>query len=270
MNNEIKVNAFEAYKKTKMQAGKEYIYEFLNIKEDKDNKGHLIMPWYYLSPSDVVSHEGEFHEIAIVQRYNQDGTYALHQDVAFTPANMGRVSLTPGEPLHEEIFRFMEWSNKNESNPNRRTTVEPVFKRINVSAVAKADNDKQKALFDAKQLFYSAKESDLKSLAIIYGIPTEDMEVAKQSLMLKLEGDTDKFLKLINKSPETKGSLVLIKTALKEGILKDNKELMTITFGDSDKPIHQYFTRNVKEQELLDEIMLKHRDVYDAINAQIG
>lgn len=268
MNKEISVNAFDAYKKTKMTIGQEYVYEFMGIKNDPKNPGQIIMPWYYLSPSDTVSYKDEFHEIAIVQRYNTDGSFALNHNISFSPETRGRISLTPGEPIDEEVFRFMEWNNKNESNKNRRETVEPIFRRINVSAIAKAANDKKKALFEAQQVFYAMKDSDILSVATIFGLPTHDIEVAKESLFIKVESHTEQFLKIAKKAPETLDSLVLIKKAIKDGLLVDNKEAKNVTFGEENKVVFEYFSR-IKEQELLDFLNTNHPEVLHAITVQL-
>jgi len=126
MSKEFKINAFKAYKDTKMPKGKDVIYELLNISPDKDNKGMFNIPWTYISPSDVIEHEGEFHEIGIVRTYNPDGSVVLNNEVSFMPSTFGRLALTPGNPMHEEVYRFFQWCNKNASNPNRREEVEPL------------------------------------------------------------------------------------------------------------------------------------------------
>jgi hypothetical protein len=269
MSKEFKINAFKAYKDTKMPKGKDVIYELLNISPDKDNKGMFNIPWTYISPSDVIEHEGEFHEIGIVRTYNPDGSVVLNNEVSFMPSTFGRLALTPGNPMHEEVYRFFQWCNKNASNPNRREEVEPVFKLVNTTAFAKSEVDKKKALFEAQQIFFSMKDSEVVSVAKLLGIPEDEIEVVKHNLMLKVENNTDQFLKVAKKAPETLDSLVLIKKAIKEGVLKVNKELKTVSFGDDEKVVFEYFGGTVKEAELLADLEKNNPGVLSALSAQL-
>jgi hypothetical protein len=270
MNNDFKINAFDAYKKTKMPKGKQVIYELLGIKDDPDNAGRKLTPWYYVSPQDVIEHEGVFYEIGIVKSYNIDGSYVLDNLVSFSPENHARLALTPGVPSDEEIYRFFEWCNINESNPNRRTDIEPRFKKINAAANAKSDNDKKKALFDAQTLFYKMTEKEIVTVANLLAIPEDEIEVVKANLLVKLENQTELFLKVAKREPASNENVVLIKEALKKDILINNKAKNEITFGENGKTVAVYHGKVLKEVEILASIEKDHPDVLEAIKAQLA
>lgn len=269
--NESKINNFEAYKKTKMPVGKPVTYELCDLKPDPDNKGLLMGSWKYIRPFDTIEHKGEFFDIGIVRSYNTDGSYVLNNEVSFIPNDRFRVNLTPGNPVHEEIYKFFEWCNENESNPNRRADVEPVFKKINAAAFAISENEKARRLFEAQQIFYSMKDADIKNVANLLGIPSGDeIDIVKSNVRLKVENNTDLFLKVAQKPTETLDELVLIKEAIKRNILKVNKELKEVSFGDDNKVVSVFHSNRLNESELLDNLKEKHPEVLEAITAQLG
>lgn len=270
MDKELKINAFKEYQDTKMPKGRTVTYELVGIKPDPDNKGMLLAPREYIRPFDTIEHSGKFYDIGIVRRYNTDGSYVLNNELSFAPADRFRINLEPGNPQDEEIYRFFEWCNQNESNENRRANVPPLFKRINTVAFAKTENEKRKLLFEAQQIFYGMKDEEIKNVANLLGIPSgDDIEVVKSNLFLKVENSTDLFLKTARKAPEVIDALVLVKKALKANILKHNKEEKKITFGDDNRLVFEYFG-NLKESELLDTLKEKYTDVIDAISAQLA
>lgn len=270
MNNDFKINAFDAYKKTKMPKGKPVIYELLGIKDDPDNAGRKITPWFYVSPQDVVEHEGVFYEIGIVKSYNVDGSYVLDNLVSFSPESHARLALNPGVPSDEEIYRFFEWCNLNESNPNRRTDTIARFKKINAAENAKSENDKKKALFDAQTLFYKMTDKEITTVANLLGIPDDEIELVKSNLMIKVETQTELFLKVARREPASNENVVLIKEALKKEILINNKAKNEITFGDNGKTVAVYHGKMLKEAEILASIEKDHPDVLEAIKAQLN
>ncbi len=272
MSKEIKINAFKAYEDTRMpKTGKTVVYELLEVKPDPDNKGQWIGSWVYLRPFDTIDHDGKFYDIGIVQSYNTDGSYVLNTNVSFPPSDRFRLTLTPGNPVHEEIYRFMEWCNENESNPNRRPDVIPVFKKINTVAFAKSENEKRKSLFDAQQIFFAMKDAEVKKVADLLGVPSGDeIEVVKSNLYLKLESNTEQFLKVAKQSPDNLDSLVLVKKALQSGILRVDKGLKEVYFGDDDKKVFMYNTGAVKEADLLASLEKDNPSVLEAITAQLS
>lgn len=272
MAKEIKINDFQKYEETRIpKTSKTVTYELLDIKPDPDNKGQFLGSWHYLRPYDTIEVDGKFHNIGIVQTYNADGTYVLNSNVYFPPSERFRLTLNQGNPIHEEIYRFMEWCNENESNPNRRADVIPVFKKINVVAFAKSEVEKKKALFEAQKLFFAMKDDEVKNVANLLGIPSnDDIEVVKNNLLLKVENATDAFLKVAQKAPDTIDELVLVKSAIKEGVLKIDKEVKTVMFGDDNRVVLEYFGKTVKEDEILKALQEKHTDVWEAIKAQLS
>lgn len=272
MAKEIKINDFKEYEETRIPKSTETVtYELLGIKPDPDNKGMLLGSWHYLKVHDTIEVNGKFHNIGIIQSYNADGTYNLNTNVSFAPSERFRLTLRRGNPADEETYRFMEWCNENESNPNRRADVIPVFKKINVVAFAKSEVEKKKALFEAQKLFFAMKDDEIKNVANLLGIPSnDDIEVVKNNLLLKVENATDVFLKVAQKAPDTIDELVLVKSAIKEGVLKIDKEGKTVMFGDDNKVVLEYFGKTVKEYEILKALQEKHTDVLEAIKAQLS
>lgn len=262
---EQKVNNFKAYQDTKMKEGNRYVYELLGTKPDPDNKGMLIGSWTYISPSDTIQYNGSFYDIAMVNRYNTDGSYEPILDVSFSPANLFRLELIPGNPRHEEVYRFFSWCNDNASNPNRRADVIPKFKQINESANAKAEVEKSKAMFEAMQVFFSLKDEDVERIALTMGIPKDDIDVMKNNLRLKVESKADDFLKFAKVEPKGLDEIVKVKDAIKNGILKVNLDLGQVTFGDNDDVVFKYFGKKLKEQDLLDAIKKSHPYILEAI-----
>lgn len=272
MAKEIKINAFEAYENTRMpKSSKVVTYELIDIKPDPDNKGLFLGSWHYVRPWDIIEHEGKFHDIGIVERYNPDGSYVLRNDVSFPPNERFRLNLSPGNPIHEEIYRFLEWCNENESNPNRRTDVVPVFRKVNAAAIAKSEVEKEKALFEAQSLFFAMKDDELRNVANLLGVPSQDeIDVVKSNLLVKVKNTTDQFLKVAKKGTSEIDDLVIIKDAIKQGLLKVDKGLKTVSFGDDDRLVFEYFGAKVKEEDLLKSLQEKHSDVIDAIKAQLS
>jgi hypothetical protein len=272
MAKEIKINDFVKYEETRIpESSQTVIYELLDIKPDPDNKGQLLGSWHYLKVHDTVEVDKKFHNIGIVQSYNADGSYVLNTNVSFAPSERFRLTLRRGNPVDEEIYRFMEWCNENESNPNKRADVIPVFKKVNVVAFAKSEVEKKKALFEAQKIFFDMKDAEVKNVANLLGIPSDDdIEVVKNNLLLKVENATDLFLKTAKKSPETIDELVLVKAAIKDGILKVDKELKTVKFGDDNRLVLEYFGNKLKEEEVLKALQEKHPDVLEAVKVQLA
>lgn len=272
MSKEIKINDFQKYEETRIpKTSKTVTYELLDIKPDPVNKGLLLGSWHYIRPYDTIEVDGKFHNIGIVQKYNADGTHVLNSNVSFPPGSRFRLTLEQGNPEHEEIYRFLEWCNENESNPNRRQSVFPVFKKVNMLAFAKSENEKAKALFDAQAIFFAMKDAEIRNVANLLGVPSnDDLEIVRNSLRLKVENSTDLFLKTAQKPTDTIDELVLVKAAIKDGILKVDKEVKTVMFGDDNKVILEYFGNRVKEDEILKALQEKHTDVLEAVKAQLA
>ncbi len=270
MAKELKINDFQKYEETRIPKNT-VTFELLDIKPDPDNKGLLLGSWHYVRPYDTIEVDGKFHNIGIVQTYNADGSYVLNSNVSFPPSERFRLTLSKGNPIHEEIYRFMFWSNENESNPNRRQDVVPVFKEVNVVAFAKSEVEKKKALFEAQKLFFAMKDDEVKNVANLLGIPSnDDIEVVKNNLLLKVENATDVFLKVAQKAPDTLDDLVLVKSAVKDGLLKIDKEAKRVTFGDDNRVVLEYFGKTVKEDEILKALQEKHPDVLEAVKIQLS
>jgi hypothetical protein len=115
------------------------------------------------------------------------------------------------------------------------------------------------------------KDEEVKNVANLLGIPSnDDIEVVKNNLLLKVENATDVFLKVAQKTPDTLDELVLVKSAIKEGILKIDTEAKAVLFGDDNRVVLEYFGKTVKEDEILKALQEKHPDVLEAVKIQLS
>lgn len=198
--------------------------------------------------------------------------------IIISGASAGFLKLKSGVPRDETWWKFLSLCDENESNPNRNTAVEAKFKVLDVE---KDENE-----------LYAEKEAAFKAQTLVFGL--EDSAVRAIAKTLKVEAISvsalkNKLLEIATKSPgsileaneaaviapavakkEVVDTLGPIKEALAKGILRDERELKQVLFGEKKEVVFSYVGNKVKEKELLDHLEAEKPEILAIVLEQLG
>lgn len=150
--------------------------------------------------------------------------YADEQNKERTYREIEVITFVKGELVVEErqsqLFKFMELTNYNTTNPQRDKTKKGIFMKLDLEKGIQSEIDNRKKKFSAQTFCWDGAWEDVKSYARVLNIPVEDRDPAevRWALLLVSEKDPEKFMKGLN-NPATKRKHYILE-ALKHNILE--------------------------------------------------
>jgi len=262
-------NQWKGYNSISIPAGKQVVYKLLNIRPDTESgNGSFIIPSTNIPTTDTIFREGNVCPIGCFTGTQANGD-PIHDVIIFDLSSAGKVVLRSGNPTDERKFRYLERSNYNQSNPDRVQdgTKEPLFFRVDEALDADTELKLEKIKDQATAKFWEI-ESDTKQLNNafnIIGIDSSDLSIAKRKLKEYVSRKPEEFMTIFSKGTEELDSLALIKKALKDGILKDDKETKTVTYGEDNIVVFDYFGKQPNPTELAKHLEEKNKEIFEAI-----
>jgi hypothetical protein len=148
-------------------------------------------------------------DIALVSTVDRDGNVTPKPIIIEGSNTKGRFSVTGGIVADEELYHQLELTNYNLSNPNRDTSIEPMFKRVDEVADSKHRSKKRSALLEALTYVKNLTDGEVKDTAAgLNWNETLPVEVLRDMLEAFAEKDAVKFIEHIeNKDQEVKSTL---------------------------------------------------------------
>jgi len=197
--------------------------------------------------------EGEFIDIGYAVGNRMD---TIH----FLKSRAGVLSLTGGNAKNQDLFEFLESCNANGSNPNRDTSKEPKFQKINVKEEAKvlrqARKDKRAAEDKAEKL--TRNELLRVAIGLGYNNPeSQEEESLRDSIesyaglnpinFLVLVENPDLVIQEIAVAAESKGFISV--NLQKRSIMGNNGETLYTWSPEKDAKWAEKFVDFVKSKE---------------------
>jgi len=262
-------NLWKGYNSISIPAGKQVVYKLINIKPDIDSgNGTFIIPSVNIPTTDTIFRDGNVYPIGCFTGTQANGD-PIHDTIIFDLSTAGKVVLRSGNPADERRFRYLERSNYNQSNPDKVEdgTKELLFFRVDEALDADTELKLEKIKDQATAKFWEI-ESDSKALNNafnIIGIDSSDLSIAKRKLKEYVTRNPKDFMAIFDKSSDELDSLAIVKKALKDGILKDDKDTKTVTYGEDNIVVFDYFGKTPNPNELAKALEEKYKEIFEAI-----
>lgn len=265
-------NQFSPHLKRMLKPDERASYRVLNVRPDPDNYGRTLIPAALQIPSTDIIYDdkkGEFINIAAIERQDEKGE-AVFLNIVFTASNLGYLFLNGNNPTHQKIYQFLELSNFNASNPNRSSDIEPFFARIDSKKEAQDERAMRKLIVKAVNIALELDDEKAKEVGAALGIEAETIEEVR-NLLEDYAGDNPKeFLEIVERA--SLSSELILKEAVKRGIIKNNVNSQVFEWVETEKEIFRYKKAPNKNyfKELADYLEESNPDELNAIKTRLG
>jgi hypothetical protein len=156
--------------------GETVVYQLLGGVENPDPDARKAIPVLYpvivtIPSKDRIKDKttGKVVDIGVIENYNINAAgqpeIKYKKLAVFAKANNGLFFCTGGNLSEEEQYEYYELSNYNESNPDRDTSIEPKFKRVDEVKDSKQRNKSRNSLLEALKYFDGMTLGEMKELA---------------------------------------------------------------------------------------------------------
>ena len=226
------------YKKPELlKPGQKVVYELIDIRKDKlDPRGErLAIPVKKAIQNKCRVFDpdlNDYIDIAYIEGYATGGKPIFGQ-IFFESDKRGRIFLRGGNPSDQRKYEFMERSNENLSNPNRITSVRPIFKRVDFKKDREKKREERSYLKDALTISEGLSESMLLQIAIALNMKVPNSMTAdeKEELKMRIEEFAAENPKKFIAMTENKDLAIMevANDAIKRGLLVVNKQHRKIT-----------------------------------------
>lgn len=224
----------------KLKRNERAVYRVLNVRQDPDNYGKFLIPAALQIPSTDTIYDkdkDDYVPIAFIERTKIDGS-AVFGDIIFTGQNMGYLFLNGGNASHQKIYQYIEVCNFNASNPNRDTSVEALFERIDSKKEAINERAMRKLIVKAVNLALEFDDKRAVEIAAALGIEGESIEETRNALEDYAGDNPEEFLEVAERASVEVEKL--LKDAIKKGIIVNNVNASRFEWAETKKLIHQY------------------------------
>lgn len=216
-------------------------YQFLIGRPDYNNPNKtLYPPSYRVKTFDRILDPGknEYMDIGVFERKvkDKDGNETIRTRAFYLRGAKGLLALTIGGNQDDEMYEFLELSNENQSNPNRDTSVVPMFRRIDAIKDASDRTQKRDVLTSALVYVSNMGEMEIREFAaaMAWG-ENDDLELLHDQVGEFARTKPNEFVKFFN-DPQLR-TKALIKNAITKGIIKHDVATNKILWGNGDAVI---------------------------------
>ena len=175
------------------------VFQYLNVKPDPQNKGQVIMPSIAFMPEvDRVydKENDEYVDIANIKSLGVGGKPII-EPVAFSKQTQGKMLLRGSKTGDREIFQYLMLSNYNKSNPNRDTSVNPLFELVEPTRIAKESREHRTLRRDAMNVAAELSEAEVREfISSMNKDAKRDMSILRDEIEVMAEKDPKGFIKL--------------------------------------------------------------------------
>jgi len=216
------------------------VFQYLNVKEDKQNPGKVIMPSVHMIPQvdRVYDKEADdYIDIASIGSLGIAGKPSFNT-IQFTKKDKGLMALRGGKTGDREIFQYLMLSNYNASNPNRDTSIVPLFKLVEPKKDA-ADSRKLRNLRrDAMNVAAELSAAEVREfIASMNKDEKRDISILRDELEIMAEKTPQEFITL--SKDKHKSIQANCKAALDKKLIKFDKASSTFIWVSTGETIVQ-------------------------------
>ena len=215
-------------------------FQYYGIKDDPLNAGQVSMPSVIIVPNkDRVfdPKRNDYVDIAAIKTIGI-GDKPAFAEIKFTKQNRGKLILKGSVPVEKEVFEYLSISNANASNPNRDTSVRPLYELVNPAAEAKSKRQTRSLRREAMNVAAELSGSEVREFVSSLGKDeTRDLSVLRDELETLAEATPKDFIKLSKNS--NKSYAANIKRAIDKKIISFDRETNTFTWAATDETIVQ-------------------------------
>jgi hypothetical protein len=216
------------------------VFQYLNVKADKQNPGKVVMPSVHMVPQVDRVYDKElddYVDIASIASIGVGGKPSFNT-IQFTKQEKGLMPLRGNRTGDREIFQYLMLSNYNASNPDRDTSIVPLFKLVEPTKEA-ADSRKQRTLRrDAMNVAAELSAAEVRVfIAALNKDEKRDISILRDELEIMAEKDPQKFITL--SKDKNKSIQATCKSAIDKKLIKFDKGNSTFSWVSTGETIVQ-------------------------------
>lgn len=216
------------------------VFRYLNVKPDPQNKGQFIMPSMAFMPKvDRVydPKKDDYVDIANIKALGVGGVPQI-EAIAFSKQTQGKLMLRGNKTGDKEIFEYLSLSNYNASNPNRDTSVVPLFELVEPAKKAQDARKDRNLRRDAMNVAAELSASEVREfISSLNKDETRDMSILRDELEIMAEKDPRKFISL--SKDKSKSIQSNVKKAIDKKIIRFDKATSEFKWVGTDETIVQ-------------------------------
>lgn len=189
-----------------------------------DESGVPSFPSVLVPPTDTIRDiDGKFKNIGFVKAPVPDGTRPVFGDIWFEKNTQCVKTLSGARADDQALFEYLTICNYNASNPNRDTSREAIFEKVDQVGKELAASNKNKSDLAALQAAYSLPLADVVSILTARGFKVNNL--SEEAVRLQAVDSFKAILPETAKAQPTKapqaevGVTAVVKEAIENGLL---------------------------------------------------
>jgi len=223
-----------------IKRGEVKVFQWLNVKDDPQNKGMKIMPSIAFVPTvDRVfdPSKDDYVDIANISNLGVGGKPVI-KPITFSKATEGKLLLRGDKTGDKEIFEYLMMSNFNASNPNRDKTIRPLFELVEPNKKAKESRDARGLRREAMNVAAELSAAEVREfIASLNKDEKRDISILRDELEIMAEKDPKQFIAL--SKDKNKSIQANVKKAIDKKIIAFNKETSSYLWVSTGETIVQ-------------------------------
>jgi hypothetical protein len=212
-------------KGTMLKPGEQVVYRLHNMQKNPMDPTKLAIPSAKnVPPIDTIWDEEtqQYIDIAAVRTVAPTGEHTFHE-IFFYGNQAGHMILVGGRALDQEVHSYLSLCNYNASNPNRDTTKEAIFERVDEEAKAVKESRTRNVRREALNAAADLSPEDVKEYTAALGKDdTRPVSVLRNDLEEMADKTPEEFMQLINNKQAVMKAT--INRALKKGVIVFSQE----------------------------------------------
>lgn len=216
------------------------VFQYLNVKPDKQNPGKVVMPSIHMIPEVDRIYDKElddYVDIASIQSLGVGGK-PIFSTIQFSKQEKGLMALRGSKTGDREIYQYLMLSNYNASNPDRDSSVVPLYKLMEPKKEA-ADSRKHRTLRrDAMNVAAELSAAEVREfIAALNKDEKRDISILRDELEIMAEKDPQQFITL--SKDKNKSIQANCKSAIDKKVIRFDKATSTFLWVSTGETIVQ-------------------------------
>jgi hypothetical protein len=212
-------------KKTMLKPGEQVVYRLYNMQKNPMNPEKIAIPSAKnVPPVDTIWDEekSEYVDIACIKSVDAQGNHNF-QEIFFYGNMAGHLILQGGRAFDQEIHTYLTLCDYNASKPNRDTTKEIIFERVDEEVKAEKESRTRNIRREALNAAADLTPEEVKDYAAALGKDdSKPVKVLRNELEEMADSQPEDFMSLINNKQAVMKAT--INRALKKNALVFNEE----------------------------------------------
>ena len=216
------------------------VFQYLNVKNDKQNPGKVVMPSIHMIPSIDRVYDKEtddYIDIASIGSIGIGGKPTMNT-IQFTKKDKGLMALRGSKTGDREIYQYLMLSNFNASNPDRDKSVNPLFKLVEPKKDATDARKLRNLRRDAMNVAAELSAAEVREFAASLNKDEKrDISILRDELEVMAEKDPTSFMTL--SKDKNKSIQATCKSAIDKKVIRFDKASSTFIWVATGETIVQ-------------------------------